>query len=94
MKAIRGYRESIRELRKVTSCASGTDKFIAQTIPLLIRQNNEIIELLHKIARQAPKPHRRQSEWQRYATEGLRKGYNLKSIAELWRTEKPWENLV
>jgi hypothetical protein len=86
MKAILGgFKEALAELRQVNSCCAGSDRFIARTIPLMIKQNETIIKLLSK----PPKSKKRKlSAYQRFCQEYLLQGYTLKQVAGAWSKAK------
>jgi len=88
MKPILNFNDSIQELEKVYSCASGTDKFIARTIPLMIKQNNAIIALLKDIKTKTKHPKRKLSEYQKFCRTYLLEGYSLSQIAKAWQNLK------
>lgn len=86
MKPILSEKQAIKELAEVHSCATGTDRFIAQTIPLLIRQNDKIITLLEKVASKPKK--RKLSEYQKHCQYILSRGYTMRAAAESWNNKK------
>jgi hypothetical protein len=90
MKAIRNEQEALAELKQVTSSCAGSDRFIARTIPLMIKQNNKIIELLEKSLKRSKR--RKLSAYQQHCKRILLQGYTLRAAAESWNLKKRDQN--
>lgn len=74
---------SIKEMRqaskKVKSCASGTDWFIARAFPLLIEKIDALVVTKRK---------REATAWNKFASKGLKAGKPMTEIAKEWQAKK------
>lgn len=74
--------ESVIRERNRTGWSIGDTRVIVQTMPLLIRQNDQIIELLKVIGR---RNRRGPSEYNLYIGKCLKNGLTLKKAIENWK---------
>ena len=83
MKELNDLREVKKELHAVSSCASGTDRFMARCFPLMIKQNQDLLKLLSRkinVKRSYTK-----SDWQRFLAIKMKEGFTIKQCSALWK---------
>lgn len=83
MNALKTLKEINKELKTVTSCATGIDRFMAKCFPLMIKLNMEQNQLLTSLLK---KRKRKKTSWQKFVSKYSKQGYSLKEIAKLWKT--------
>ncbi len=81
MEPIKTIQEAKRELKKVTTCAAGSDRFIARCIPLLM----ELFEKQLKTKSRGPK---KPSEYNLFVGEQMKQGKSLQEVAKMWKAKK------
>lgn len=81
MEPIKTIEEAKRELKKVTSCAAGSDRFIARCIPLMM-------ELFDKFQQPKPKKPKKLSEYNLFVGEQMKQGKSLQEVAKMWNHKK------
>ncbi len=78
MQAFKSIQEAKKELKKVKSCATGTDRFIAQCFPLLF-----------EVLSNGKKPKSKKlSAWNQFVGKGLKAGKSMKQIGQEWQDYK------
>jgi len=83
MKDIKDLREVLKELHSVTSCATGTDAFMAKCFPLMIKQNIATQKLLEKVLHKKTRKYKK-TAWQKTLSEGFKKGMSIKECSDLY----------
>lgn len=78
MEAFRSIQEAKKELKKVKSCATGTDRFMARCFPLLL----EVLGNKRK-----PKS-MKLSAYNQFVKKGLKAGKSMKQIGREWQEYK------
>lgn len=78
MQAFKSIQEAKKELKKVQSWATGTDRFIVQCFPLLL----EVLGNGRK-----PKS-KKLSAYNQFVRKGLRAGKSMKQIGQEWQDYK------
>lgn len=82
MEPIKTIEEAKRELKKVTSCTAGSDRFIARCIPLMM-------ELFDKFqSKRNPRGPRKPSEYNLFVGEQMKQGKSLQEVAKMWNAKK------
>ncbi len=82
MEPIKTIQEAKRELKKVTSCVAGSDKFIARCIPLMM-------ELFDKFqSNQTRRGPRKPSDYNLFVGEQMKQGKSLQEVAKMWNAKK------
>jgi hypothetical protein len=82
MKGYKNLEEVKRGCREVTSCATGSDKFMYKCFPLLIETLIGIDEKLGKLMRRTK---RQPTAYNLFIGEQLKAGKSIKEAAKLWR---------
>lgn len=79
MESFNNIKEMRKAAKKVKSCATGTDWFIARAFPLLIEKIDALV---------VSKKKRESTAWNKFASKGLKAGKSMAEIAKEWQAKK------
>lgn len=79
MEPFEDIKEMRQALKKVNSCAAGTDRFMACAFPLLIEKLDALVVTKRK---------RESTAWNKFASKGLKAGKSMTEIAKEWQAKK------
>jgi hypothetical protein len=85
----KGYKTLDRiklECKKIESCATGSDWFMAHCFPFMLEKLDEISRKLDKI--KINKPKRKSSEWNIFVSKHMKGDMSMREVAELWNKRK------